>query len=76
SKDLDDGSGEVRRISCQFKNGASAAGAGSPYYISFIPANYYVTNYGDIVLDVEKYANDDTTRTGFGTRKGTFYWAA
>ena len=61
---LDDGTGAVRRISCQFKNGASAVGAGSAYYVKFIPANYYVTDGGDIVLDTEKFADGDTTRTG------------
>ena len=61
---LDDGSGAVKRINCQFKNGATAVGAGSPYYVKFIPANYYVTKNGDIVLDTEKFADGDTTRVG------------
>jgi len=74
--DMDDGSGNVREINCQFKNGATAAGAGASYKITFIPANYYVTNAGDIVLDTEKFANDDTTRTGYGAPSATFYWAA
>lgn len=75
---LDDGSGAVRRIDCQFKNGATAAGAGSAYYVKFIPANYYVTDSGDIVLDTEKFADQDTTRTGstISLPSVTGYWAA
>jgi len=76
SSEVDDGSGAVRTFDCQFKNGAKAVGAGSPWYVKFIPANYYVTNDGDIVLDVEKFENDDTTRTGLGTPSATFYWGA
>jgi len=76
SSEVDDGSGAVRTFDCQFKNGASAVGAGSAWYVKFIPANYYVTNDGDIVLDVEKFENDDTTRTGLGTPSATFYWGA
>lgn len=64
SSELDDGSATVQRINCQFKNGATAVGAGSPYYVKFIPANYYVTDAGDIVLDTEKNADGDTTRVG------------
>jgi len=61
---LDDGSASVKRISCQFQNGGTAVGAGSYYYFKFIPANYYVTNAGDIVLDTEKFANGLNTRVG------------
>lgn len=75
---LDDGSGAVKRIDCQFKNGATAVGAGSVYYVKFIPANYYVTNNGDIVLDTEKNADGDTTRTGstINLPTATGYWGA
>ena len=75
---IDDGSGAVKRIDCQFKNGATAAGAGSPYYVKFIPANYYVTDSGDIVLDTEKFADGDTTRVGSVNNLPftTGYWAA
>lgn len=77
SSSMDDGSGNTRTISCQFKNGATAAGAGSPYYVKFIPANYYLTNDGNIVLDTEKFKNDDTTRTNLGGALTlTSYWAA
>jgi len=75
---LDDGSGAVKRIDCQFKNGASAVGADSVYYVKFIPANYYVTDAGDIVLDTEKYADGDTTRVGstINIPTATAHWAA
>lgn len=75
---LDDGSGSVRRIDCQFKNGATAVGAGSPYYLNFIPANYYVSNAGDILLDTEKFADGDSTRTGSTINLPTVtgYWGA
>lgn len=74
--DMDDGSGSVRYIDCQFKNGATEAGADASYAITFYPANYYVTNAGDIVLDVEKFENDDTTRTGYSSNTKLFHWAA
>lgn len=75
---LDDGSGSVQRINCQFKNGAVAAGAGSLYHFKFVPANYYITNDGDIVLDTEKFDNGDTTRTGSIINQPSIsgYWAA
>lgn len=75
---LDDGSGAVRRIACQFKNGATAVGADSVFYVKFIPANYYVTDAGDIVLDTEKFADGDTTRTGstINLPTATGYWGA
>lgn len=59
---IDDGSGSPRKISCQFNNGATAAGAGSQYRFGFIPAGYYVANNGDILLDTEKNADGSTTR--------------
>ena len=61
---LDDATGSVNRIQCQFKNGATAAGDETQYTVSFIPADYYVSNSGNIVLDTEKFENQDTTRTG------------
>jgi hypothetical protein len=73
---LDDGTASIKRITCQFRNGASAVGAGAYYTAKFIPANYYITNAGDIVLDVEQFANDATTRTGLGTASTTGYWGA
>lgn len=71
---LDDGTGKPKTVSCQVLNGATAVGTGSAYYVKFIPANYYVTNAGDIVLDTEKNANQDTTRTGLQTISATGYW--
>jgi len=75
---LDDGTGAVKRIDCQFKNGASAVGAGSAYYVKFIPANYYVSDKGDIILDTEKAENGDTTRTGSTINQPsiTGYWGS
>lgn len=78
SDKLDDGTAPVKRIDCQFKNGASAVGAGAPYYVKFIPANWYVTKAGDIVLDTEKFADGDNTRTGstINLPSATGYWGA
>lgn len=73
---MDDGTGNVKKVNIQVKNGASAVGAGSVWYVKFIDANYYVTNDGNIVLDTEKYQNDDTTRAGFNTHTLTMYWGA
>jgi hypothetical protein len=73
---IDDGSGAVRTIDCQFKNGATAVGEGSAYYFKLIPADYYVSDAGNIVLDVEQFANQATTRTGHGTISLTSYWGA
>ena len=64
SPSLDDGSGNVKVINCQVKNGASAAGAGAFYYVRFYPANWYVTKAGDIVLDTQKFADSDSTKVG------------
>jgi hypothetical protein len=71
---LDDGSANPRKITCQYKNSASAVGAGSAFYIKLIPANYYITDAGDIVLDTEKFANGESTRTGLQTVTATAYW--
>lgn len=60
---LDDGTGSVKKIVCQFNNGATAAGNGSPYYFKFIQANYYVSQNGNILLDTEKAADSSSTRT-------------
>lgn len=78
SSNLDSGSGAVKVINCQVKNGATAVGAGSPYYVKFYPANWYVTKAGDIVLDTEKNADSDTTKTGslINLPSATGYWGA
>lgn len=74
---LDDGSGKTQRISCQFKAGATAPGAGSPFYVKFIPANWYASKAGNILLDTEKWADGDNTRTGstINAPTATGYWA-
>lgn len=72
---LDDGTGLAKTFDCQIKAGASAMPTGSSYILNFIPANYYATNSGDIVLDVEQALNDLTTRTGSGTLSVTRYFA-
>lgn len=70
---IDDGVDvSVKKINCQFQNGATdAAGA---YKFTLLPANYYVSNDGKILLDVEQAANGLTTRTGLGsiTASGVF----
>lgn len=68
--------GVTNVIRCDFTNGGTAVGTGllAPWYVKFIPANYYVGNDGNFYLDVEKKANADTTRTGLGGSSTTFYW--
>jgi hypothetical protein len=74
---LDDGSGAVKKITCQFNNGATAAGADSAYYVKFIPANYYVSQDGNVLLDTEKFADGTTVRTGSRNQPIlTAYWGA
>jgi hypothetical protein len=74
---LDDGTGKTQRISCQYKAGATAPGAGSPFFVKFIPANWYVSKAGNILLDTEKWADGDNTRTGsvINAPIATGYWA-
>ena len=76
SPTVDDGTASLRKVTCQFQNGGTAAGTGSEYYVKFIPANYYVDQNGNIVLDTEKFNNADTTRTGSTLNKIqlTSYW--
>ncbi len=71
---IDDGVNVNKKvIGCQFQNGGSdASGA---YKVTFIPANYYVTNEGKIALDVEQAKNGLTTRTGFGSTVLTGYFS-
>lgn len=68
--------GVTNVIRCDFTNGATASGAGSAWYVKFIPANYYISNDGRILLDTEKSANSATTRTGLGGSSTTFYFGA
>ena len=69
---LDDGSGSPKRISCQFQNGATDVGAGASYYFTFHSANYYPTNDGNIVLDVEQYDDQDTAKTGVTNQRALY----
>lgn len=72
---IDTGNGEVRKITCQIVNGATAAGNGdSLWYVKFFPANYYVSQAGNFVLDTEKNADGSTTRTALGFPEATYYW--
>lgn len=72
---LDDGSGSPKKINCQFQNGATAAGTGALWYYKFFSANYYASNDGRILLDVEKVANQDTARTQLNNvRTTTGFW--
>ena len=77
-KTLDDGTGSVRRITCQYLNGATPVGVGTPsaYRVNIIPANYYVSQEGSILLDTEKAADDSNTRTGsvFSQPSQIGYW--
>lgn len=77
SPTIDDGTASLRKITCQFINGASPAGNEAPYYVKFIPANYYVDQAGNVVLDTEKFSNQDTARVGVQNQpKMTAYWSA
>lgn len=53
------GAGDLKEIMFQFK--ASASNPSGTAYIKFFPANYYVTNDGQITLGVEQDKNDVTT---------------
>jgi hypothetical protein len=71
---IDDGTGSLRTIQCQFKNGGTANG-NAAWYIKFYPADYYPTNAGNFALDVEKTANDDTTRVSGDVVSKTLYFS-
>jgi hypothetical protein len=70
---IEDGAGTLKEFTCQYVNGASSPGFGA-FRATLYPANYYPTNDGNILLDVEQAANGLTTRTGMGglTRTGTW----
>jgi hypothetical protein len=68
---LEDATGAEKVLSFQFQAGATAP-AGK-FYVKFYPANYYVSNNGDFVLDVEKSANQETTKVGLASNVGS--WA-
>lgn len=67
---IDDGSSNVRTINCQIKQPSSATTG--TVKLTFIPANWYKANDGSFQLDVQKTANQDTTRTGLGTVVSSF----
>lgn len=72
---IDDGANvNTKKVNCQFQEstGVDAAGA---YKVTFIPANYYVTNDGKFALDTEQVANGLTTRTGKGQITLTGYFS-
>lgn len=68
--------GVIKTVTCDFVNGATAAGAAAPYYIKYYAAGYYLGSDGNIHLDVEKAANGATTRTNANSVTDTLYWAA
>ena len=68
---IDSGNGALHEIDCNIKQGASAS-SGSNFIIKFIPANYYVTNAGAMMLDTQKNDNADNTRTGLGVVSATY----
>lgn len=67
---FDSGTGALRRVNCQIQNGGQLMSG--VYRASILPANYYLTNTGDIALDVEQYKNDVTTRTIATSTAGSF----
>ncbi len=71
-KTIDDGSSNVKEFNCQFKNGASDTS--SDVKFTFIPANYYLSKSGEFLLDIEKSADSDTTKTGLGVIDATMYF--
>ncbi len=77
---MDDGTGNVNKFNCQFLNGATAIVGGANldtfYKFAFIPADYYVTDAGDIALDTEKFLNQDTSRTAGNSPTATGFWSA
>lgn len=65
-----DGKGMLMRTGLQLSSGAT-----NPLgvaYVTYQPANYYITNDGAIVLGIEKDKNQDTTKTFDGGVKHAF----
>ena len=71
---FDTGMGTLQTINCQFNNGNTAVPTGDNYKITFYPANYYVANTGNIVLDTSQYLNGVNTLTSLNQPSSTFYW--
>jgi len=65
-----DGKGDQKTVDIQLL--ASSSDPSGVGYITAIPANYYVTNAGDVVLGLEKDQNQDTTRTFGGAGAEVF----
>jgi len=57
---FDSAKATLKRIQCQFQ--ASGTDPSGLYKVSMYPAGYYIGNDGQINLDVEKFANQDTTK--------------
>lgn len=71
---LDDGKAQNRIVHLTYTSSDTVLGDNSTT-ISFYPANYYVTNGGNILLDTQKVANSDQTRTNLGNVPTiTFYF--
>jgi len=60
-----DGTGAIKTISGTLTSGTSNPVGTAKF--TFIPANYYLANDGNFVLDIEKTANSDSTRTMLST---------
>lgn len=74
---LDPGASVVnpKYINLAFQNGQTSANGGN-VYVKFFPAAYYYGNDGQIRLDVEKTANQATTRTAPTLPTYNFGWGA
>jgi hypothetical protein len=68
---LDDGSGASKDIQLQFKAGST--NPTGTFYVTFYAANYYLDKNGNVVLDTEKYNNNqDSTKTGLSANVGSW----
>lgn len=67
-----DASGDLKEIDVQLKAGSTDPTTATAYY-EFMPADYYVTNDGNIVLGIEKDKNGDTTKVKGSAGKISFY---
>jgi len=65
-----DAKGDLKKFDLQLLG--SATNPSGTVYVKIYPANYYITNDGNIVLGVEKDQNDDTTST-FGLQGSTSF---
>lgn len=65
-----DGKGDIKKFAMQMLAGSSNP-SGTAYAV-VRPANYYLTNSGEIVLGIEKDQNQDTTKTFNGGASFSF----